>query len=436
MINAFNMAASRPWVMQAEALEGLLTIAQRANDPSALMTREGKPLENARKVTMRDGVAVIPVRGPIFRYANLFTEISGATATGVLATDIQTALDNPYVRGIVLEMDTPGGEVTGVNELSALIAEGRRRKRIVAYGGGLVASGGYWLASAASEIVIDETALLGSIGVVMSYLDTTARDERNGVKLIEIVSSQSPDKRVDPSTKSGREKVQALVDSLAEVFVNAVATNRNTTADKVISDFGRGGLLVGAAAVAAGMADRIGSLEAVIAELAGSASTTRTRPMNSNTSNGQVTVSTTADLRSALAAGHTPEQIVLAPAASGDAIDAARAEGVAEGQKAATDNAVKAERDRITKLQSMARAGFEAELTAAIETGQSPEAFAMALLSAASDRGITLDAIKRDSHAPAAHAKPGESQGGGTARRTTSDIYAARRQQSAGAAAK
>ncbi|WP_300616088.1 S49 family peptidase, partial [Dokdonella sp.] len=337
MIDAFRIAASRPWYIQRESLESILAVADRQGDVEALQTRLGRPLDNTRAVSMRDGVAVIPVTGPIFRYANLFTSISGATSTQELATDIQTALDNPYVRAIVLDFDSPGGEATGISELARLIAGARDRKRIVAYGGGIVASAAYWLASAADEIVIDDTAMLGSIGVVMSYLDTSERDAKAGVRRVEIVSSQSPDKRIDPATESGRAKVQATVDALAGLFVDAVAANRDVTVDTVLTDFGQGGVLVGAAAVAAGMADRLGSLESVIAQLAGSASTTQRKSPMSSTATGQVTVSTTEDLRKALAAGYTGEQITLA---NHDALIAsARTEGLEAGRKESTEAA-------------------------------------------------------------------------------------------------
>jgi signal peptide peptidase SppA len=410
MTDAFSIAASRPWLIQQEALETVLAVAQRMGDPEALQARTGRPLDNARRVSMRDGVAVIPVTGPIFRYANLFSEISGATSTQVLATDIQAALDNKFVRAIVLDMNTPGGEATGINELANLIREGRKIKPIKAYGGGLMASAGYWLGSAADEIIIDDTAMLGSIGVLMSYLDTSERDTKAGVRRVEIVSSQSPDKRVDPATDEGRTKVQAVVDGLAELFVAAVATNRNTTPEKVLSDFGRGGVLIGRAAVKAGMADRIGSLETVIAELAGSASNS-TRNTTMSSKSGQVTVSTTDDLRQALAAGYTADQITIA--SNDAAIATARAEGETAGRTAATAEAVKAERERINAVQALAREGFDAELKTALDEGHSPEAFALALMKAAQDRGVTLDAIKKDSPPAAGHGGAGDDNKGG-----------------------
>lgn len=271
MIDAFNIAASRPWLITADALENILVIAQRAGetDLQALQTKLGRPLDNTRTVRMVDGVAVIPVTGPIFRYANLFTELSGATSTEVLATDIRAALDNPYVSGIALDINSPGGDAVGINELSGLIYGARKRKPVIAYGGGTMASAAYWLGAAADSVVIDATAVVGSIGVVMSYLDTTKRDEKSDVQRREIVSSASPDKRLDMNTDAGRAKVQEMVDAMAEVFVGAVAKYRGVTPEKVKSDFGRGGVLVGAAAKAAGMVDRIGSLDTVIADIAG-----------------------------------------------------------------------------------------------------------------------------------------------------------------------
>src|SRR5690606_21790544 len=149
--------------------------------------------------------------------------------------------------------------VSGINEFAAMVAASP--KKTVAYVGNMAASAAYWIASAADEIVIDATAQLGSIGVVMGWIDDSRAMEKAGYEEIEFVSSQSPNKRPDHKTDEGRAVIQQEVDDLAAVFVAAVAENRGVTTDKVITDFNRGGLLVGAKAVAAGMADRLGSFE-------------------------------------------------------------------------------------------------------------------------------------------------------------------------------
>ena len=91
---AFDFAADQPWAILPESLETILSIAGRYNDdPEAVAAKIGRPLNNTRTVSMRGDTAVIPVHGPIFRYANLFTEISGATSIEVMATDLQKAMD-------------------------------------------------------------------------------------------------------------------------------------------------------------------------------------------------------------------------------------------------------------------------------------------------------------------------------------------------------
>src|ERR1019366_7530398 len=111
---------------------------------------------------------IIPVTGPIFQRANLFTAISGATSTEVLATDFTAALGNPSITAIILNLDSPGGEVDGINELSQMIYDARGQKPIIAYVGAQAASGAYWIASQSDEVIVDATARLGSIGTVVS----------------------------------------------------------------------------------------------------------------------------------------------------------------------------------------------------------------------------------------------------------------------------
>ncbi len=267
-MRAFELAASRPWAIQEEWLSTILEIAARENDdPEAVAARLGRPLDNTRKVRMRDGVAVIPITGPIFRRANIFQAISGATSTEVLALDFNLALEDRAVQSIVFDIDSPGGEAFGIGELADMIYAARDRKHIAAYVGGAGASAAYWIAAACDEVVCDANAVLGSIGVVMVARDTRDRDTKAGVREIEFVSSQSPNKRPDPLTESGKSQIQATVDDMAAVFVEAVARYRSVSAETVVEDFGQGGILVGAAAVKAGLADRLGSLEATITDL-------------------------------------------------------------------------------------------------------------------------------------------------------------------------
>lgn len=389
MSRAFELAASQPWLMLPAALDNLLAISDRLGDPMALEAKRGERLENTRQVTVRNGVAVVPVVGPIFRYANLFTEISGATSTQVLATDIQQALDDPKIKAIVLNIDSPGGVASGINELAELIYAGRDRKRIVSYIGGTGASAGYWIASAASEIVIDEASLAGSIGVVVEAV--VEGENATGRKRYQIVSRNAPNKRPDLATEEGRAKIGETIDALGEVFVGKVARNLGVAAETVPEMGDHGGLRVGADAVKHGLAHRVGSLEALITELAKPAITTNPRIHT------MTTVTTTAELRTALAAGTDPATIEIAQASQPD-LGAIRTE------------AATVERERIKGINALASKGFEQEIEAAIDNGSSVEATALVLFKAAQDRGISLQGIKSDAQGVSGTTPAGDSK--------------------------
>jgi ClpP class serine protease len=265
-MSVFQSICGLSWAMTEDYLRLMLALAAREDlsELEAVATKAGVPLNYTRTVTHRDGVAIVPIEGPISRRMNLITRFSGGTSVEVLATDLRTALDDRTIRSILLQVDSPGGDSNGIGEMADLIYAARGWKPITAYVGHLAASGAYWLASAASEIVIDPRAALGSIGVVTAVPDPTKTSSKDVV----FVSSQSPHKRPDPTTDVGRAKIQELVDAIAGLFIEAVARNRDTDAALVQEGFGQGGLIVGQAAINAGMADRIGSFEATLAELA------------------------------------------------------------------------------------------------------------------------------------------------------------------------
>lgn len=269
----YEMALTVPWCITDEALEAMLSIAardplpedeiaRRLHGPKALALRNGMRHEDSRTMRVRDGVATIPIDGPIYRYADFFTNVSGGVTTEALARDLGAALSDPAIGAILLMVDSPGGEATGINELADTIYAARGRKPIVAYVEGYGASAAYWIASAADLVVADDTALIGSIGTVMGVPDPTKRISRT----IDFVSTQSPKKRADPTQDAGRAYLQQLVDDMTEVFVAKVARNRGIATSAVLAV--EGGLLVGQKAVDAGLADVLGSEEQVMLALA------------------------------------------------------------------------------------------------------------------------------------------------------------------------
>lgn len=256
-----------PWMITQQAHETIASIVNRTNDIEAVRASVGKPMQNSRSTEVRNGVAIIPVTGPIFRYANVFTELSGATSTQMLSLDFNNAMKDTEIKAVLLDIDSPGGHANGLVELMNMIASARGVKPIKAYVGGQGASAAYGIASAADEIIVSESAIVGSIGTMMEFEDRSEAEIRDGIKRVRIVSKVSPNKNRDPSTEEGLGDLQKMADTLGEVFVAAIARNRGVSVDHVLENYGKGGVFVGAESVTAGLADRLGSFEGVLAEL-------------------------------------------------------------------------------------------------------------------------------------------------------------------------
>lgn len=207
-------------------------------------------------------VGVIHISGIISRHADMLASFFGLGSAAIenIAKDFQSLLDNEEVKSIILDFDTSGGAITGVNELAEIIYNARGIKPIKAYVTGMACSAGYFLAAACDEIIIDEMGSVGSIGVMRVV-------SKQNDKSVIFKSSQSPMKNVEAESEQGRAEYQAKVDYLASIFIDKVAKYRGITADEVINRGNKGGVLVGAVAVTAGLADRLGSMDALIDEL-------------------------------------------------------------------------------------------------------------------------------------------------------------------------
>lgn len=256
--------AREPWLITPSGLELVMSVAERhlSDIELAAVTRAARSASVDAAPRSPD-VELLEVFGVLSPRASAFSEVSGMTSVARLQRDFAAALDDKKVSGIVLVIDSPGGQVSGIHEFARQIFAARGRKPVVSYVTSLAASAAYWIASAADAVVADRTAQLGSIGVVMSYVDRSKAQE-SGEVVREIVSSKSPKKRLSPETKEGRAEAQARVDELAEIFIGEVATFRRVTAATVEQRFGQGGTLMAEQAVAVGMADCLGSLSEVV----------------------------------------------------------------------------------------------------------------------------------------------------------------------------
>ena len=371
------LTGGAPWAIMPEMLETIEAIANRETSPEAVAKELGRPLHNTRSVELRGDVAVIPVSGPIFPKANLMTEISGATSIQMLALDFNQALNNPNVKSIVLDMSSPGGQVSGINEFAGMVKAAG--KHVTAYIGDLAASACYWIASQASEIVIEPTGLAGNIGVVLGYR-LSEKDDPNK----ELVSSRAPDKRPDLNTEHGLSVLQSRIDSIEDVFLTTVASGRGMSVDDVAAI--RGQVLVGQAAVDAGLADKLGSLESVIAGLSGVSTNGGAMPDVKKVSAGEH--ETPALTVSALQSDH-PEiyQAVFDAGVASVDVSAAKKEGAED------------ERERIKAVQEQSVPGHEALIAELAFDGKSTAG-------EAAIAGLKAEKEAKTSHLTTAQSRP------------------------------
>ncbi|MCF0222865.1 MAG: S49 family peptidase [Fibrobacter sp.] len=212
-----------------------------------------------------DGVAVIHVDGPLSYRTDLFTAWAGMDTYNSIESAFDDALNNRKVKSIVFDINSPGGEVNGCADLAEKIFNARRSnggpKPIVARTGGMMCSAAYWIGSACEKVYTASNGTLGSIGVLCAY-------NKNEDDVNVIVSDLSPDKAPTPETEEGLSLIKNELNDLAEVFINAVAVNRGTTAIDVKSNFGKGGVFIGQKAVDAHLADGVVSLEEICDALA------------------------------------------------------------------------------------------------------------------------------------------------------------------------
>jgi signal peptide peptidase SppA len=258
----FELAAGTVLAMRRELVEmlpGALGASYADVRELAIAAASGKR-SGAPSMQTEGGTAVINVVGPIARRDDMCTALFGGTSIDSIRGQLQEALSAPAVDSILLYIDSPGGAVDGVADLADELFHARTVKPIAAYVDATGASAAYWLATAAQQVTVSQSGFVGSIGVYATHIDTTAADEQAGKKRMRIISSKSPMKALEPTTPEGEASLQQRVDAIAELFITAVARQRGVTAARVEETFGQGDVVMGAEAVARGMADQVGTV--------------------------------------------------------------------------------------------------------------------------------------------------------------------------------
>ena len=224
-----------------------------------------------RQPTMQRSVAVLPIVGTLAKRLGMMSESSGGTSTDRIGQEFDRLMADESVGAIVFDIDSPGGEVFGTQELSDKIYAARGKKPIVAHVNPEAASAAYYIASAADEVVVTPSGWVGSVGVVAVHTDLSAMNEELGVKVTYIHAApyKVEGNMDEPLAPESLAYFQGEVNAIYEQFLKDLARNRGTTAAAVRSGYGEGRMLRAKDAKAAGMVDRIETLDETIARLAG-----------------------------------------------------------------------------------------------------------------------------------------------------------------------
>lgn len=204
---------------------------------------------------------MIPVCGVLVHGAAYGLGGIPETSYGSIRRALAAALADSSVTGIALYIDSPGGEVAGCADMADAIAAAQGAKPLHAIVGKMACSAAYWLASACNRVTVPRTGIVGSVGVLMLPTNVTGAPDRAGITITTI---QYGERKTDTQpttklTKGARERLQAEVDQVGNLFTATVARNRDLRAQDVRAL--EAGTFLGPDPMQAGLADEVASTD-------------------------------------------------------------------------------------------------------------------------------------------------------------------------------
>jgi len=215
----------------------------------------------------QSGIAVIPIYGTLVRRTQGLEAQSGLTSYAGIAQSLETALADPGVAAILLDIDSPGGESSGVFDLADRIRAATAIKPVWAVANDMAFSAAYALASAASRLIVSRTGGVGSIGVIAMHVDQSVKDQQDGIAYTAVFAG---DRKNDlnphaPISGEAHSFLQGEVNRIYDLFATTVAKHRGMGVNTIQST--QAALYFGADAVASGLADDVGTLDDAIRQI-------------------------------------------------------------------------------------------------------------------------------------------------------------------------
>lgn len=198
---------------------------------------------DAPEMDIEGGIATIPIHGPLLQHAGMLDKMCGACSYDDIKANIGQAMSQG-VKGIILDINSPGGEMTGCEETAKLIAEASDVIPVYAFTDSTMASAAYHLAAGATGIFVTGSSSVGSIGCIIGFLDTSKAMEAQGVKPVYITSGKfkGAGARGTSLTEDQYDYLQGMVMDAADSFKSFITEHRSGVEDETMQGqvfFGR-----------------------------------------------------------------------------------------------------------------------------------------------------------------------------------------------------
>ena len=229
--------------------------------------REPEPIPRFREILLQRGARATTDKIAVITMRGLISSSLPGTVTDSMVDDMRAALqqarDDSRVKAIVLEIDSPGGEVTASDAIYNALVKVRARKPVVVYMDSLAASGGYYVSCGGKFLMASETTITGSIGVIIQTLNYEQLFNKVGLGSVVFKSGKFKDmlNGARPITPEERELVQSFIMKTYDKFLGIVAKERNLPADILRNTIADGRILSGKDAFEHKLIDGLGELE-------------------------------------------------------------------------------------------------------------------------------------------------------------------------------
>lgn len=221
-------------------------------------------------LSVEDGVATLNVKGPLTNSQSYWNRFFGITSYHDIREAMVYAAKDQSIKHIVLDIDSGGGSVAGLDDTGQLISLiNKQVKPVTAYTSGSAYSAAYWLAASAGDIRMSRGAGMGSIGVIAYHAERSKQLAEAGITVTVVRAGKykALANGVEPLSEEGEKQLQAQLNAAYDLFIDHVAENREKSAQYVDTVMAQGREFFGQAAVDAGLADGIATFSDLLSEI-------------------------------------------------------------------------------------------------------------------------------------------------------------------------